>query len=204
MGIYSKRILPVLLKHIMGHEGLTPYRRELLAPLSGRVLELGAGPGYNLPHYPLAVTEVTLLEIEEVFFEMAQKQEHSVPVRFALLESERYPFEDESFDAVVCSWTLCSIEDLPAALAEVKRVLRPGGSFHFVEHGLSEKPLVASWQHRLTPLQRRIGGGCHLNRDFFGLIEKAGFFLDRQERRYDGLAFSLINPFYFGVAKRQS
>ena len=107
-----------------------------------------------------------------------------VPVEHVGLDGQELPLEDDSCDAALCTFTLCTVPDPGQALAEVRRVLRPGGRFHFLEHGLSPDPGVARWQHRIDPIQRRFAGGCHLSRDAIALVEAAGFHVTRREQRY--------------------
>jgi ubiquinone/menaquinone biosynthesis C-methylase UbiE len=179
MGVYGRWILPRLLHFAMGQKDLRAYRAELIPAARGRVLEIGIGSGLNLPFYGHEVAEVIGVDPSPELLRMAETRARStaLPVRLVNRSAEELPLEDASFDTVVMTWTLCSIPNPDAALREMKRVLKPSGELLFVEHGLSPDPGVAAWQHRLTPLWKRIGGGCHLDRDVDDLIRSAGWML---------------------------
>lgn len=154
-----------------------PLREQVCSGLSGRVIELGFGSGLNVPYYPATVTSVSAVEPADLGWKLAAGRlaEARVPVERAGLDGQRLPFPENSFDTALSTWTMCTIPDIDAALAELRRVLVPGGTLHFVEHGLSPDPKVQRWQHRLDPLQQKIAGGCHLNRDIATLIRAGGF-----------------------------
>jgi ubiquinone/menaquinone biosynthesis C-methylase UbiE len=177
MGLYQKLILPRLIDVAMRDKALAARRAELISKAAGAVLEVGIGSGLNLPVYPSAITHVTGVDPSSELLSMARRKLTVLPFAVDLLcqSAEELPFDDRSFDTAVVTWTLCSIPNPKLALAEVKRVLRADGRLLFVEHGLSSDPKVQVWQHRLTPLWKRIGGGCHLNRKIDDLISNAGF-----------------------------
>jgi ubiquinone/menaquinone biosynthesis C-methylase UbiE len=177
MGFYAEQVLPRVVDLVCGTKRMTKIRRPSLEGLGGTVVELGFGSGPNVPLYPETVDRVLAVEPSHVARRRAAQRiaESRVPVEFVGLDGERLPIADESADAVLSTWTLCTIPDVAAALAEARRVLRPGGRLFFLEHGLSDDPAVARRQHRLTPLQRRIAGGCHLDRDIAALVRDAGF-----------------------------
>ncbi|SEP53337.1 class I SAM-dependent methyltransferase [Amycolatopsis saalfeldensis] len=163
----------------------TAERRDLaLAGLSGRVIEVGAGNGMNFTHYPDTVTEVVAVEPEDRLRALAEQaaEKASVPVRVVAGHAGALPAEDRSFDAAVASLVLCSVTDVPAALAEIRRVLRPGGELRFFEHVRSANPLLGLLQDALTPVWSRAGGGCHLNRDTAESIRAAGFQIEPLHR----------------------
>ncbi len=179
--VYRQKIFPHLLDRVMQLDSLTALRRQLLAPLSGEVIEIGFGTGLNLPHYPEAVTAVVAIDPGEGVHQLARPRISAarMPVRFELLGAERLPFADGSVRTLVSTWTLCSIADVQQALAEIHRVLDPThGRFHAVEHGLATDPRLARWQRRLTPLQKVLADGCHLDRDMPALVRGAGFELE--------------------------
>ncbi|MEV6382002.1 class I SAM-dependent methyltransferase [Streptomyces sp. NPDC051773] len=157
--------------------GAAEHRRRLLAGLSGRVLEVGAGQGRNFPHYPAAVTEVVALEPDDTLREVAERKAASAPVGVAVVAGQAglLPGEDGEFDAVVASLVLCSVADLTGALAEMARVLRPGGELRFYEHVRSTRAWAGRLEDLITPLWSRAGGGCHPNRDTETAIRAAGF-----------------------------
>jgi SAM-dependent methyltransferase len=161
-------------------------RREVCAGLSGRVLEIGFGSGLNLSAYPAVVDSVDAVEPSDTGWELSsgRRATASVPVDRVGLDGQRLAAADATYDAAVSTFTLCTIPDATTALAEVRRVLRPGGTLHVLEHGLAPDARVAAWQHRLDGLQGRIAAGCHLTRDAPVLVEDAGFRVERLDRAY--------------------
>lgn len=156
---------------------LAKYRRELLAGVSGTILEIGFGTGLNLPYYPEHVGRITVVDPNAGMHSRAQQRiaQTAIDVDHRILSSERLPFEDNTFDSVTSTFTLCSIEDVNQALSEVHRVLKPGGRFLFLEHGLSPEPHIQKWQHRLNWLEMRVGDGCRLNRNIKELVASQPF-----------------------------
>ncbi|MFE3059356.1 class I SAM-dependent methyltransferase [Nocardia sp. NPDC059239] len=198
MGIYEDRVLPRLVDLCCGSEQMNSERQRVCAGLHGRVVEIGFGSGRNVPFYPDSVKSVSAVEPADLGWRMAAGRlaAATVPVERTGLDGQALPFEDDSFDSALSTWTLCTIPDVEAALAEVRRVLAPGGTFHFVEHGLAPDPGVQKWQHRFNPVQKALAGGCHLDRDIRGLIEAAGFEIRDIDRYYQQgpkpwVAFSL-------------
>ncbi|AYF79180.1 class I SAM-dependent methyltransferase [Nocardia yunnanensis] len=186
MGIYEDRVVPRLVDLCCGTKLLNPERTRTCAGLHGRVLEIGFGSGRNVPFYPEAVKSVSAVEPADRGWQLAAERvaASSIPVERSGLDGQRLPFADDSFDSALSTWTLCTIPDVEAALAEVRRVLVPGGTFHFVEHGLAPDANIVKWQHRLNPVQKALAGGCHLNRDIPGLVEGAGFEIREIDRYY--------------------
>lgn len=186
MGFYDERILPHLVNLAMRNRDLLPYRERIISAADGRVLEVGIGSGLNLPFYRGTVSEIVGLDPSPRLIDMAHRNvSRSAPaVTFVEGSAEAIPLDSTSVDTVVTTWTLCSIPAAARALAEMRRVLRPGGQLLFVEHGLAPEENVRRWQHRLTPAWKRMGGGCHLNRPIRNLIESAGFAIDRVETGY--------------------
>ncbi len=172
MGFYNERILPYLLDISMADTVLGHYRRATLADVSGEVLEIGFGTGLNLSYYPERVRRLVTVDPSPGVHRLAQKRIDASPitVEHCMISGEALPMADGTFDSVVSTFTLCTIPQIEKALAEIYRVLKPGGRFFFVEHGLSDDPAVQTWQNRLTPLQKRIAGGCHVNRNMGELI----------------------------------
>ncbi|RYP83605.1 class I SAM-dependent methyltransferase [Nocardioides guangzhouensis] len=186
MGIWGDRLLPHVIDKAGDTAELRRLRAEVCAGLHGTVLEVGFGSGLNVPHYPAAVTEVLAVEPSEVAWALseARRAASKVPVRRSGLDGQRLTEADGTADCVLSTLTLCTIPDVGAALAELRRVLRPGGTLHFFEHGRSPDPGVERWQHRLDPLQGALFGGCHLSRDMPALVREAGFSVDRLEEAY--------------------
>jgi ubiquinone/menaquinone biosynthesis C-methylase UbiE len=176
MGFYSDQILPRATDVIMAAKQLGPIRARVAAGLDGEVLEVGFGSGLNIAYYPPAVHRVRAVDPATLGRKLAAKRLATCPVsvEFAGLDGQHLPVDSQSVDHVLATWTLCTIPQPERALAEIYRVLRPGGRFHFAEHGRSPDPKVARWQDRLTPIQRRLAGGCHLNRPMQALIESSG------------------------------
>lgn len=177
MGLYSHWIFPRLCDLLLGSQFVGKYREGLLASVGGNVLEIGFGTGLNLPYYPKEVRKITVVDPNTGMHRLARKRirDSGIEVDQRVLSSERLPFEDKSFDCVVSTFTLCSIDDVTKALSEVHRALKPGGCFLFLEHGLSPDSGVQKWQHRLNWLQMRLGDGCQLDRDMGQLIAAQPF-----------------------------
>ena len=186
MGFYQDQIVPLLINWSMRQRNLTAYRSRIIPAAEGRVLEIGIGSGLNLPFYSRNATHVIGLEPSPRLLAMARRVQRSGGGSVELIEgsAEAIPLADTSVDTVVTTWTLCSIPDASQALRDMRRVLRPGGRLLFVEHGRAPDRRVVWWQDRLTPVWKRLGGGCHLNRAIGTLIEGAGFQFDRLETGY--------------------
>jgi ubiquinone/menaquinone biosynthesis C-methylase UbiE len=186
MSLYERWVLPKLIDFAMGQRPVQKYRREVVPAARGRVLEVGVGSGMNLPLYASSVKEVIGLDPSEQLLDMARRRSAQavVPVDLMRGSASAMPLDDDSFDTVVMTWTLCSIADPLAALREMRRVLKPGGKLLFVEHGLSSDAGVARWQHRLTPIWRHLAGGCHLDRKIDDLVRAAGFELPVLKTEY--------------------
>jgi ubiquinone/menaquinone biosynthesis C-methylase UbiE len=186
MSLYERWVLPRLIDLAMRQDTIQKYRRALVPAARGRVLEVGVGSGLNLPLYAPGVSEVIGLDPSERLLDMARRRAATagVPVSLTQGTATAMPVDDGSIDTVVMTWTLCSIPDPMAALREMRRVLKPGGSLLFVEHGLAPEPGVARWQHRITPVWRRCAGGCHLDRKIDDLVRAAGFALPELKTGY--------------------
>ncbi len=206
MGFYASVVLPRVLDRVMSGENFDALRRRLLTDTGGQTLEIGFGTGLNLPHYTGAVRRLTAVDPNPGMHRLARRRirRSALPVRMEVLDGKSLPFDDASFDSVVSTWTLCSISDIGSALGEMLRVLRPSGVFRFVEHGRSPDAGVRKWQARLTPFQRRIAGGCRLDRDIRGLIENAGFRIAHLETFYMEGMPRVGGYLYFGRAERPS
>ena len=187
MGLYQDRVLPRLQDKVMGRK---PYRairaRGAGEGLSGSVVEIGFGTGLNTPYYPPEVTRAVAIEPSQVCMRIAQPRisKSSVPIEHGGLTGEHLDLPTGEFDAVLSTWTLCTIPDMDAALAEIRRALKPGGSFHFVEHGQAPDDNVVRWQERLEPLNKRLTGGCHLSRPIFGDLQRADFTIEAIKTYY--------------------
>jgi ubiquinone/menaquinone biosynthesis C-methylase UbiE len=200
---YDRHILPHLIDWVMRSPMATREREELIPQAQGRVLEIGAGSGLNFPYYGGAIDHLYALEPSRHLIRKAAPRAARTPfpVEFLNLKGEAIPLPDASIDTVVSTWVLCSILGIEAALAELRRVLKPGGVLLFIEHGLAPTPALAAWQDRLTPMWACCAGGCQLNRRPDRLIEAAGFHLERLEQSFlDGP--KLLTYHYKGLARR--
>ncbi len=185
MGIYEKYFLPKLLNIAMKAPAMHQLRKQLIPQARGNVLEIGIGSGLNLPHYDKSVRVTGVdpsLELQVYARDVAS--EAGIDVDFLALGGESLPVDDNSFDTVVMTWTLCTIPDPLSALQEIRRALKPGGQVVFAEHGMAPDANVAKWQARFNPMWRVIGGGCNLNRRIDDLYESAGFKFDDIETGY--------------------
>jgi|SRR5579885_123981 len=186
MGLYQDHVLPLLIHLSMRQRNLAAYRARAVPAAQGRVLEIGIGSGLNLPYYGTAVEQIIGLDPSPKLLAMAREAARQTAIPLELIENsaEAIPLYNRSIDTIVTTWTMCSIPDVQRALGEMRRVLKPGGRLLFVEHGRSPDPGVCRWQDRLTPIWRRVGGGCHLNRTISELIEDAGFRIEQIETGY--------------------
>jgi SAM-dependent methyltransferase len=202
MGFYNDHIVPRIINVACGLKENRPHRERVCAGLHGEVVEIGFGSGLNVPFYPTAVRSVAAVEPSDVAWKLASKHLDASPVTVERsgLDGESLPFADDSFDSAISTWTMCTIPDLPAALAELRRVLRPDGTLHFVEHGLAPDDKVVRWQNRLNGLEQRVLGGCNLNRPIVDELERAGFVIKELDRFYDKGAPKFVAAFNLGVA----
>ncbi|MGQ4599854.1 methyltransferase domain-containing protein [Nocardia sp. R6R-6] len=202
MGIYGDQVLPRIVNVACGMRFLAPLRERVCAGLHGRVVEIGFGSGLNVPFYPATVASVSAVEPADLGWRLASKRAAAatVPIERAGLDGQALPFADNTFDCALSTWTMCTIPDIAAALAEVRRVLVPGGTLHFVEHGRAPDENVRVWQNRLNPVQKRLFGGCHLNRDIRALVTAAGFEIREAESFYGEQAPRFLVAQTLGVA----
>jgi ubiquinone/menaquinone biosynthesis C-methylase UbiE len=202
MGVYADRVLPRIINVACGAKQARPLRQRVCAGLYGDVVEIGFGTGHNVPFYPEAVQRVCAVEPSELSWKLARERVSASPVAVSRsgLDGQALPFADRSFDAAVSTWTLCTIPDPVAALREVRRVLRPGGSLHFLEHGLAPDAGVQRWQRRLEPINKRLAGGCHLTREILPMLETAGFSVVDVEVFYEAGAPKAMGADSLGVA----
>ena len=186
MGVYGEQVLPRFQDKMMGRSAAREVRSRVCTGLQGKIVEIGFGTGLNTRYYPSEVTKVWAVEPSTVCMRIAEPRIANTPVEVGLagLTGERLDLPSDEFDAVLSTWTLCTIPDLAAAMAEILRVLKPGGALHFVEHGHSRDPSVANWQRRIEPLNKRLAGGCHLTRKIPDTIGEAGFDIERCDSYY--------------------
>jgi ubiquinone/menaquinone biosynthesis C-methylase UbiE len=203
MGTYEQAILPRLIDRLLSSPDLSRLRELTCRNLEGVVLEIGFGSGLNVPHLPQEVTRLLAVDPAVVGRKLAAPRisRRNLPVDFVGLDGSRIEIPDNSVDHVLCTMTLCTIPKVDDALREVHRVLRPGGSFAFLEHGLAPDENVARWQRRLTPLQRRIFGGCHLDRSSTALIATSGLRMESSHSAYER-GPRIMSYFTRGVARK--
>ena len=204
MGFYSQVIFPRLCDLLLNRPLIARHRRELLAHASGTILEIGFGTGLNLPCYPPQVRKVTTVDPNVGMYRRARGRikQAGIEVDRRVLGGERLPFEDGTFDCVVSTFTLCSIEEVAQAVREVYRVLTPGGKLLLLEHGLSPEPKVQKWQRRLNWLQMRLADGCHLDRDMRALVSAQPFASVQMDEFYIEKTPRTHGYMYRGVATK--
>jgi len=202
MGIWEAQVLPRVIDKMLGNEQMAPVRERSLLDLHGVVVEIGFGSGPNVALYPAAVSKVYAVDPSLVGRKLAAGRVAAspVPVEFIGLDGQHLPLGDGSMDCALSTWTLCTIPDVMGALAELRRVLRPGGELFFLEHGHSPVPKVARGQRRFEPIQKRVAGGCHLTRDISALIADAGFEIERVAE-FDISGPKIMSHMYSGVAR---
>lgn len=202
MNFYSEHLFPRLMDWIMSGETFQKLRADLLKDSRGNVLEIGYGTALNLPHYPIGVTHVALVDPARLLKSKVQRRTAQVrfPVAIEQHGAESLPFPDRHFDTVVSTWTLCTIPDPEQALREIRRVLRPDGYFLFLEHGRSDDVHIAAWQDRLNPLQRLVACGCNLNRPIDQLIAGSGLRFVQFRRFQMSHVPRLVGEMYEGLA----
>ena len=203
MGFYADHVFPHLMDWTLGTRRFQELREQALASAQGHVLEIGFGTGLNLPHYPQAVTSLTALDPATLLPKKVARRisRGSLPVKLVRLSAETLPFEDGRFDCAVSTWTLCTIPNPVAALREVRRVLKPSGTYVFLEHGRSDDAWVAKWQDFFNPIQRVIACGCNLNRPIDALISQGGLKIDRLDRFLLPGVPRIVGEMYRGVAR---
>ncbi|GAA4398601.1 class I SAM-dependent methyltransferase [Ornithinibacter aureus] len=199
---WTDRVVPRLVDRSLDDRLAGPWREQVCGHACGVVLELGFGSGRTLPFYPDSVTRVLAVDPSDLAWEMAADRltASRMPVERVSQDAASLPLAPESVDTVVSTWSLCTIPDLDGALAEVRRVLRPGGSFRFVEHALAASPRMARVQRAIQPVWGRVAGGCHVDRDILGLVRGAGFEVDTAHEGYLDAVTSPASWFVMGSA----
>jgi SAM-dependent methyltransferase len=183
VGWWSDQVVPRLTDASLKGRELGQTRARACAELHGRVVEIGFGGGLNLRHLPAGVVSLDAVEPSDVGWSLSERRRARSPLAVARigLDGQAIAAADATYDAALCTFTLCTVPDPLMVLAEVRRVVRPGGTFVFLEHGRSDDPRTRRWQQRLDPWQQRLAGGCHLTRDPVALVERAGMSVDAVE-----------------------
>jgi ubiquinone/menaquinone biosynthesis C-methylase UbiE len=204
MGFYQNQLLPRLQNKVMDRKDFRAVRARVCSALSGEVVEVGFGTGLNAPYYPAAVHKIAAVEPSTMCMRIAEPRiaATSTTVELAGLTGERLDLPSDQFDAALSTWTLCTIPNVDAALAEILRVLKPGGRFHFVEHGRAPDAGVARWQDRIEPPWKHVAGGCHLTREISALVEGAGFQIDGLRTYYMSGEPKMFGYTFEGVATK--
>ena len=186
MGIYKDQIVPRVIDWTCSTAGLGHWREKVCAGLTGDVVEIGFGSGTNVAYYPTSVRRVFAVEPAPLARKLATKRvEHSsIPIEYVGLDGQHLPLDDESCDNALSTFTLCTIEDPQAALLELRRVLKPGGALHVLEHGIAPDQSAARWQRRLNGVEQLVADGCQLIRDPLKMVKDAGFEVQWSEQRY--------------------
>jgi SAM-dependent methyltransferase len=177
MGYYERRIVPRIINVVCNSRPLGPLRERVCAGLSGNVVEVGFGSGLNIPYYPPAVQRIAAVEPSDLGWKLATKRvaKSDIAIERSGLDGQALPFPDATFDAALSTWTMCTIPDAVEALTELRRVLKPGGTLHFLEHGLAPDEKVQRMQRRFEPIENRLAGGCSFIRPIASLVSEAGF-----------------------------
>lgn len=203
MNLYKRFVLPHLINCTCGVGQVKRLRGKVIPQASGKVLEVGFGSGYNLPHYTAdQVKRILAVEPDAAMRHLAERRmrQSAIPCEVLLLEAEAIPLPDASMDSVVVTFALCTIPGVEQALAEMRRVLKPGGALLFAEHGLAPDANVQKWQHRLEPVWKPLAGGCHLTRDPVAMIADAGFAMQDLQQAYMRRAPHFAGYMSHGVA----
>lgn len=202
MGLYGDQVVPRIVNVACGIKTNEKLRRRVCEGLKGDVIEIGFGSGLNVPFYPATVSRVDAVEPADIGWKLAGKRlaATAIPVQRSGLDGQSLPFADNSYDAALSTWTLCTIPDVATALLEVQRVLKPGGRLHFVEHGLAPDERVRRWQRRLEPMQKRVAGGCHLTRPVTEMLTTARFTITDLDVFYEKGAPKSLGALTLGIA----
>lgn len=202
MGLYGEQVVPRIINVACGLKANDKLRKRVCAGLTGEVVEIGFGSGLNVPFYPAAVTRVDAVEPADIGWKLAggRLASATVPIKRSGLDGQSLPFADATHDSAISTWTLCTIPDGVAALREVRRVLKPGGTLHFVEHGLAPDESVQRWQRRMEPVQKRLFGGCHLTRQMTEMLAEAGFTVNEVDVFYEPGGPKAVAAMSLGVA----
>jgi SAM-dependent methyltransferase len=202
MRAYDQWVVPRIIDVACGIPLLRPLRHRVCAGLAGEVAEIGFGSGLNVPFYPPEVTRVAVIEPADLGWQLAARRVTAsrIPVQRSGLDGQALPFPSNSFDAALSTWTLCTIPDPAAALRELRRVLRPGGVLHFLEHGLAPDEAVRRWQRRLDPLEQRLAGGCRFTQPIIELLETADFTITQLDVFYQKGVPKFTGAYSLGTA----
>ncbi len=204
MTLYEDQLLPRVQNKVMDSKDLRAARARVCSALWGDVVEVGFGTGLNAPYYPESVRRIAAVEPSWLCMRLAEPRiaATSAKIELAGLNGEALHLPSNEFDTALSTWTLCTIPDVKAALAEIRRVLKPGGTFHFLEHGRAPDARVALWQARIEPMRKHLVGGCHVTREISDLVERAGFQLVKVRTYYMSGELRVFGYTFEGMATK--
>ena len=202
MGYYANRIAPRIINRACGGKPLRALRTRVCVGLAGEVVEIGFGSGLNAPYYPATVDRISAVEPSDLAWKLAGPRLAAarVPIERSGLDGQALPFDDDSFDAGLTTWTMCTIPDAGAALLELQRVLKPGAPLHFLEHGLAPDEKVQRWQRRMDPIEKRLAAGCTFSRPILELMTDTGFTISEADIFYEKGAPKFASAMSLGIA----
>ncbi|HOA81300.1 MAG TPA: class I SAM-dependent methyltransferase [Defluviitaleaceae bacterium] len=202
MSIYSKFIYPFLLERAMTKPSLARIRKELLSNVKGDILEIGFGTGLNLKYYPSHIKEITVIDINDELGKKAQSRinKSSIKVNYKKISADKLPFNNNSFDTIISTFTFCSILDIEKALAELHRVLKPDGKVYFLEHGKSNDKRICFLQNLINPIFKK--ASCSLNRDIEAIIKNQKYEIIKMNKFYQEDAAKIVGFLYMGLCKK--
>ena len=203
MGFYTDVIIPIFYDTSMDSSKINEGRKSILNKITQEeILEIGLGTGINIKFYPENVKKIIGIDVNKGMLKQFKKKSSDTKLEIQVLHQngETLPFPDNSFSGVTSTYTLCTIKNITSALNEIYRVLRPGGKYYFLEHGLADNPKTQKWQHRLNPIQKIWAGGCNLNRDINLLITNAGFKIQELKNYYMERDPKIVGYMYEGIA----
>ena len=205
MGFYTDVIIPIFYDTSMDSSKINEGRKSILNKITEEeILEIGFGTGINVKFYPENVKKIIGIDINRGMLKQFNKKKLNSKIEIQSLhqDGEKLPFPDDSISGVSSTYTLCTIRNIDTALSEIYRVMKPGGKYYFLEHGLADKPNIQKWQHRLNPIQKIWAGGCNLNRDIRSLITNAGFEITELNNYYMQRDPKIVGYMYEGIATK--
>ena len=205
MSFYEKKILPKVLDLLCGSSPINYQRKKIVPKVSGNVLEIGIGSGLNLPHYNVSnISNITALDPAEELTDIAKKRISELDLDIDVINcgAEEIPPESKSFDSILVTYTLCSIENLDDSMREIRRVMKDDGTLFFCEHGIAPDLKTKNWQNRINPIWKRLMCGCNINRDIPNILKESGFKINTLDQMYLPSTPKIVGYNYWGEAIR--